>query len=224
MNGSSHKTIGVGVALACVYIGIETNNPMLCAAGVTAPFGAMIPDIDHDKSKLGAQRKQATNTIRKAVKVGGATGFCGTLAYNLFTVGVGVPAVVSTFVIWAPILLCTVLATSDKVKSSIKFFTMHRGIMHTLWPVFGMMYGNYIVGMNFIHSLIMGLYLGYLSHLLSDAQTVMGTPLLWPLIRGNIHILPKKLRVRTGTLWEKIVMCLDLVFIGVIAMLLLKLL
>jgi inner membrane protein len=39
--------------------------------------------------------------------------------------------------------------------------------------------------------------LGYLSHLLADALTKTGLPLLWPW-RRQVHLLPRPLRVRTG--------------------------
>ena len=45
--------------------------------------------------------------------------------------------------------------------------------------------------------------LGYLSHLLADALTLSGVPLLWPL-PGNVHLLPRPLRLRTGGLAEQI--------------------
>lgn len=41
--------------------------------------------------------------------------------------------------------------------------------------------------------------LGYLSHVLADSMTISGTPLLWPLQKGqNFHLLPAALRIRTG--------------------------
>ncbi len=39
--------------------------------------------------------------------------------------------------------------------------------------------------------------LGYLSHILADALTKHGVPLLWPL-PGQFHLLPGPLRIRTG--------------------------
>jgi inner membrane protein len=39
--------------------------------------------------------------------------------------------------------------------------------------------------------------LGYLSHLLADGLTRHGIPLLWPW-PGQVHLLPRPLRVRTG--------------------------
>lgn len=215
MQGSSHKTIGVGVALACAYVGMETGNAALCAAAVTAPLGAMLPDIDHDRSKLGARRKEAVDSIKRITKVAGVGGFLLTTGMQIYTYGFTLMALISTAVIWVPLIACILLATSDTIKKKIAFFSKHRGIMHTLWPVIGMMYGSYVIEVTFFQSLILGLSLGYLSHLLADCETVMGCPLFWPLIKGNI-----KGKVRTGTAWEKIVMLIDLALIGAIAILL----
>lgn len=44
----------------------------------------------------------------------------------------------------------------------------------------------------------LGLSLGYLSHLLLDACTRSGIPLLWP-EPGRVHVLPAPLRVVTGS-------------------------
>jgi membrane-bound metal-dependent hydrolase YbcI (DUF457 family) len=43
--------------------------------------------------------------------------------------------------------------------------------------------------------------IGYLAHLLADAMTVHGVPLLWPL-DFDIHLLPRPLRIRTGSFAE----------------------
>ena len=42
--------------------------------------------------------------------------------------------------------------------------------------------------------------ISYASHLLMDAMTVSGAPLLWPLVRRNIRLSP--IPIRTGSLFE----------------------
>ncbi len=49
--------------------------------------------------------------------------------------------------------------------------------------------------------------LGYLSHILADAMTKHGVPLLWPL-PGQFHLLPGPLRIRTGGPVETLVFLL----------------
>lgn len=46
--------------------------------------------------------------------------------------------------------------------------------------------------------------LGHLSHLLADAMTLSGAPLLWPW-PGSVHVLPRPLRIRTGGLVEQFI-------------------
>jgi len=75
----------------------------------------------------------------------------------------------------------------------------HRGLTH---------YGLTTVGVILVSSLIgwwlgygdvgLALGLGYLSHvLLGDSVTIAGVPLLWPR-PGRFHLLPRRLRLRTG--------------------------
>ncbi|HEY4722417.1 MAG TPA: metal-dependent hydrolase [Anaerolineae bacterium] len=45
------------------------------------------------------------------------------------------------------------------------------------------------------------LSIGYLAHLLADALTVHGVPLLWP-SNFDVHLLPRSLRIRTGSFAE----------------------
>jgi membrane-bound metal-dependent hydrolase YbcI (DUF457 family) len=47
--------------------------------------------------------------------------------------------------------------------------------------------------------------LGYTSHLVADALTIRGIPLLWPGRRQpSLHLLPRPLRIRTGSAGEAI--------------------
>ena len=46
---------------------------------------------------------------------------------------------------------------------------------------------------------------GYLSHLLADALTIRGIPLWWPgVTQPSLHLLPRHLRVRTGSSSESL--------------------
>ena len=52
------------------------------------------------------------------------------------------------------------------------------------WPEYALVVGG-------------GVCLGLVLHLLADALTISGVPLLWPVVRGDIHLLPRGWRVRT---------------------------
>jgi len=99
-----------------------------------------------------------------------------------------------------------------KITKIVPFFFSHRGFFHSIFAalaVFGLLW--YFVG--FIYGF--GLFVGYLSHLLSDALTVSGVNFLHPIlsfkIRGPVH---------TGTFIETIVFLLVL---GIDAWLLVRL-
>ncbi len=99
------------------------------------------------------------------------------------------------------------LGLAGRVASQgLKLFGIkHRGLTHTglvalllmvLSLLFGWRLGYADVGLAF--------GLGYLSHILADALTKHGVPLLWPL-PGQFHLLPKLLWVRTGGPVESLV-------------------
>lgn len=60
-----------------------------------------------------------------------------------------------------------------------------------------------------------GFSLGYLSHLVADALTVEGIPLVWPFWRKRICLLPSVLAIRTGGWREYVAM----VALGVVSVL-----
>jgi inner membrane protein len=80
----------------------------------------------------------------------------------------------------------------------------HRSISHSLLALV------FIAGVGLVLSPIVGwqvslaLWLGYASHLLTDASTRSGIPLLYPRPR-RFHLLPKPLRIVTGSAAEEII-------------------
>lgn len=83
----------------------------------------------------------------------------------------------------------------------IKFTTGHRGIFHTIIISFIFPLIYYLTKDNELFlkyswfpylNTIIGLTIGYLSHLLMDAMTEMGVPLLWPITKRKISIMKLK--------------------------------
>jgi inner membrane protein len=76
----------------------------------------------------------------------------------------------------------------------------HRGITHTVPAVllFGLLAS--LVGGPLI---LIVVSMAYASHLVLDACTPSGVPLLWPLTNRRMHLLPHPLWVRTGSMREK---------------------
>ena len=50
MMGKTHKTIGIITGLAFSIYGVLSGNSLYTLALVTAPLGAMLPDIDHNST------------------------------------------------------------------------------------------------------------------------------------------------------------------------------
>jgi len=73
----------------------------------------------------------------------------------------------------------------------------HRGALtHSLlaWAIASFVAGVYFRG----NMSMVAFAIGYLSHLIADALTVEGVPLLWPLWPKRIRLLPALLAIRTG--------------------------
>jgi membrane-bound metal-dependent hydrolase YbcI (DUF457 family) len=79
----------------------------------------------------------------------------------------------------------------------------HRGLTHYAITTVVVMVAGYLIGSYFgwpDAGLAFGL--GYLSHFLTDGMTKYGVP-LWP--GRKIHLLPRPLRIRTGSFAETLV-------------------
>ena len=89
----------------------------------------------------------------------------------------------------------------------------HRGLTHSGLAALMVMLLSLAAG-GWLGGLDLGLAfgLGYAGHIIADAATVRGVPLLWPR-PGRFHLLPRSLRVRTGGTAENVVLiglCLGL--------------
>lgn len=86
----------------------------------------------------------------------------------------------------------------------IRLLGGHRGALtHSLlaWA-----FATFWVGVYFHGNMLMVAFgIGYLSHLLADALTVQGVPLLWPIIGRRISFLPSAIAIRTGGVVEQVV-------------------
>lgn len=92
------------------------------------------------------------------------------------------------------------------------FWLSHRGLTHTL--LFAVLVA--VATMLFIPNTIgWAIVAGYTSHLVGDAVTRRGIPLLWPLSGQPFFLLPRLLRISTGGWIERGVWLLCLVAIGV---------
>jgi inner membrane protein len=148
----------------------ESKGGWLAGTGLAA-LGGLLPDIDEPRSLIGhSPRIVAQGATRKSRR--------GSLPRVLVRVGgellTGLVQALATF---------------------IRELTGHRGATH--WLLAALVVALVVAALLGAQA---GLYLlaGYLSHLALDMLTRSGVPLLGPLSKRRLHLLPKPLRVRTG--------------------------
>ena len=207
MTGSSHKAIGVAVGAAFTIYGYQNGMPAAMLALVSAPIAALLPDIDHDNSKMGKVRKTTANIaiVVAALAMVGAAVYYGW--YNvdytaLVTLGVGIAL---------PLAVLAALSRNKHIKSLLGFATMHRGIMHTLVLPLCMIFALRFVSDTYFLMLAYGGMAGYVSHIFADCITKRGCPILFPLTRKNISFT----NISTGSQAEKI--CVAVIIVAILA-------
>ena len=209
MTGTSHKAIGTAAGAAIAIYGIRQGDYVFALALVTAPFAAMLPDIDHGSAKIGKARKLVANiaVTLVAVAIVVAAWLHGQYVLdnhtNLLMVGLGV--VIPTFFLFK-------LSQTRWVRDTWGFVTKHRGIMHTLIiPICAAVATIYIRDRYFL-ILVYGFIAGYVSHILADCMTTKGCPILFPLLKKNISLFTFK----TGGSAEQVIAAIIIItFISV---------
>lgn len=190
MNGAQHKVVGIGwgIAGACI-LASTADAPYAIVVAATSVVGSMLPDIDHDKTKIGRKRKFLTNlttTVANIVVFGGIV--AGLIAFALMLKGF-IDFGVSSWKILVFVAGLILVAIVKKVIGGSKIFkwaTKHRGLMHTLVVPALLFIGMKASSFPLYHYGIMGILIGYMSHLFADMLTVEGCPVLFPLTRNNV--------------------------------------
>jgi len=200
MTGKTHKAVGLCVGIAFTYWGIKTyGDPMFAISTVASTVGAMLPDIDHDNSKIGSERKivvAAASKILSALFGLVVIAICARLAIS----GLYMQLMIMMLLIILPILLLSILASVPFIRKKLKFLVKHRGIMHTLVAPL-LLYLGFRMITNNTRFILLAMAAGYLSHLILDCLTKHGCPILWPITRKNIALLS----IRTGSIAEYVV-------------------
>lgn len=91
------------------------------------------------------------------------------------------------------------------------FWLSHRGLTHTLLANVAIYVLSYVLIPGLAQWAVVG---GYTSHLVADSLTRRGIPLFWPLTDRPIHLLPRLMRISTGSWVETVLWLLLLVTIG----------
>lgn len=185
MHGSQHKRMGIAAGAGVLaYTMLAKAPPELSLVMVTAPIGALLPDIDHDRSKMGKTRKTIFSTI-KVISVISVVGF---MILSFISSGI-LNALLNAVYIGVLMLLINLIERNKHIKKQLGFITKHRGIMHTLVPTMFILGMTFWTNSTYFAYLINGLSLGTVVHLLGDMCTVEGAPILWPFTKVNIRYL-----------------------------------
>jgi len=200
MTGKTHKFIGIVAGGAAAYYGVKTLGDASHMFYIIAvPVGAMIADIDHDHAKLGKARKNvmtAVSTLFASLSI---------VAVSLFLVDAYTKnklpsAILTVLMVTLPFLVLSAFTKMEIVQNNLKFMVKHRGLMHTLIVPGFMFAATFFIKEPTFRILVVGLTIGYATHILADILTVRGCPIFFPISKKNINIL----KIKTGTAGEYI--------------------
>lgn len=200
MTGKTHKIIGIITGGAAAYYGIKmTGDAVYMLYIISVPAGAMIADIDHDNSKLGSSRKKIMTAV-SALLYSLAAAAVSFFLFDGYAKGRFIPAVFTVSLVALPFLILILSSKLSFVKNNLQFAVKHRGIMHTLiMPAFLIFSVHYIDELIF-RIFIIGLFIGYITHIAADMLTVRGCPVFFPITKKNIRFM----KIKTGTFGEYI--------------------
>ncbi len=177
MLGYQHKKMGVAAGIGVLsYTILSKSDSSLALCMLTTPFGAMLPDIDHDRTKLGSKRKKVTSLIKYSIFAG-----ISFYMYSSFTSGGIATGIFSSLYLLGLVIILNVISKNKYIHEQLGFITKHRGIMHTLIPIIFFIGTTFWITNDLYVKGIYGLCLGYIIHLLGDASTTEGVPIVWPL-------------------------------------------
>lgn len=205
MMGTQHKAVGIGFGVALfMYTTTVTKDPYGGLALIGSTVGCMLPDIDHDNSRIGRKRAFVTRMSGKMLTGLVSLGIVITTAMLIFTVvQMDNPSSSTNFskilIALAGFVLVSALRKAIGNSKSFRWMTKHRGLMHTLVVPTILWFATSASAAPIWRDTFLGLTVGYCSHLLADMLTVEGCPILFPLSKNNIRIL--KLQTRNSSTW-----------------------
>lgn len=204
MMGTQHKVVGIGFGIAtALYVAEGLGEPapaMLSMAAATV--GCMLPDIDHDRSRIGRKRKFVTSLLGKLTKASigilmVVTILLTVLLYmGLLSINLDMSKLIISL---GGLIVVVIFAKVAQKTESVRWLTKHRGLMHTLIPPASILFASSASANAYWRFTFLGLGIGYLSHLLADMLTVEGCPILFPLTKNNKRFL--KLKTKNKSTW-----------------------
>lgn len=195
MMGAQHKAVGVGFGIALfMYSAATTNDPYSGLALVGSTIGCMLPDIDHDRTRIGRKRAFVTRVSGNVLTAIVSAGIIGVTALLIMLIiQMDKPESNTSFtnllIVLVGLILFAVMRTVIKRSKTFRWMTKHRGLMHTLLMPAILLYATTISAAPIWKNMFIGLAVGYCSHLFADMLTVEGCPVLFPFSRNNIRIM-----------------------------------
>lgn len=177
MKYQTHTLFGAALASLVLWISGIALMPMVIILGA---FGALIPDLDHQKSK-GSNLNPAMKIV-SILLIGIVTVF--NLIFNALAK-----------------ILNSITPLNIRPLGGV-----HRGpVTHSLLAVALVAGLTYPMTLFVSVWWWVGLWVGVLSHVLIDSVNPSGTPLLWPINQNRVRIIPKQIAPTTGSLGEGVV-------------------
>ena len=205
MNAGPHVAIGAacGLALSGGWSAAHAPAIGLCAAA------ALLPDLDHHSSVASSWLRTGLTLVALGAGVVAASHASWIAqqpvgAQLLVILASVLPAVIrpplQLLVLGVVVGVLTFALTSMVVgRMEPWHWVDHRGPLHapTMVPLVG------CVAWLLLDSPVLGLVAaaGWASHLVADAPSHRGLPLLWPYSKRMRHVTPPMLRWRSGTAW-----------------------
>ncbi|WP_051531541.1 metal-dependent hydrolase [Clostridiisalibacter paucivorans] len=150
MTGKTHMMIG---AAAGITFGMNTSIETTIGVIGAAIFGALLPDIDHPKSKLNQRILFSNNKLTKLI------------TYSLL----GVIMYYFDFKLLGLVCVLVGLSTHRGITHSILGYLMFSAIAYK------------IAAENGLWEVYKGFNIGYITHLIGDFITIKGIKVFWPL-------------------------------------------
>ncbi|MCA9941551.1 MAG: metal-dependent hydrolase [Anaerolineales bacterium] len=196
MMGRTHQLIGISTtALALLAAGIAPGSGGFVVSLGVGWLASLLPDIDAAKGskadpllrqKLGIGDNQTRKDVQAARR-----------RFRRHRNPEGAVNLVDAY-------LRRGVATG---ANSVAEYLPHRGITHSLLTCL-LLTGLLALLVSFMpawptRGLPFAFLVGYVSHLVADGVTKTGIPLLMPLTRHRFHLLPRRLRLTTGGIFEQ---------------------
>jgi len=193
MTGLSHGIVGGSSVLILLSVSGIQDISVASAAVLTGVIGSLIPDVDAKNSVLQHHIFHYgtafwTDTfISKRFR----RSITGSIFYSL----IAIVEITIRIVLYAPIMV-------------LKLFVVHRGITHTIVAA-TILTLIFIVVSIFFHLSIwiaISFSIGYVSHIVLDGVTQSGITPFIPVSKKQIHLLPLRNRITTGSSREYVVL------------------